>query len=73
MQLGQWQAELAAEINTAGALSRAIEGYSGLPTSDQRRQIDWVLDDAARTVSAMNRILHTEMPPLPRPRQDERQ
>jgi photosystem II stability/assembly factor-like uncharacterized protein len=72
-QLGQLQAEVAAEINTASTLSRAIEGYSAPPTSDQRRQIEWVLDDAARTVSALNRVLHTDMPALPRPRLDKRQ
>src|SRR6185503_17037941 len=71
-QLGQLQAEIAAEIGTAGTLARAIEGYSGLPTADQRRQIDWLLDDAARTVAALNRILHTDMPALPRP-MDKRQ
>jgi hypothetical protein len=72
-QLAPLQAELAAEINTASALSRAIEGYSGLPTSDQRRQIEWVLEDGARTVSALNRVLHTEMPAPPRPPLDKRQ
>jgi len=67
-QLGQLQAEIAAEIGTAANLARAIEGYSGLPTSDQRRQIDWLMDDATRTVAALNRILHTDMPALPRDR-----
>ena len=70
-QLGQLQAELSAHINAAGALSRAIEGYSALPTSDQRRQVEWLLDDAARTVGALNRILHTETPALPRPLPDK--
>ena len=61
-RLGQLQSEIAAELNTASALSRAIEGYSGLPTSDQRRQIDWVRDDAAATVEALNQVLRTELP-----------
>ena len=61
-RLAQLQAEISAELTTASALSRAIEGYSGLPTSDQRRQIDWVVDDAAKTVDALNRVLRTEMP-----------
>jgi hypothetical protein len=34
------QAQIASELNTAGVLSRAVEGYSGLPTADQRRQLD---------------------------------
>ena len=61
-RLAQLQAEIAAELMTASALSRAIEGYSGLPTSDQRRQIDWVVDDGSKTVDALNRVLRTEMP-----------
>jgi photosystem II stability/assembly factor-like uncharacterized protein len=61
-RLAQLQTEIAAELNTASALSRAIEGYSGLPTSDQRRQIDWVLDDASKTIDALNQVLRTEMP-----------
>ena len=70
-QLGPLQAEVAAEINAASALSRAIEGFSGLPTTDQRRQVDWLLEDAARTVSALNRVLHAETPALPRPDEQE--
>ena len=61
-RLAQLQAEITAELNTASALSRAIEGYSGLPTSDQRRQIDWVFDDASKTIEALNQVLRTEMP-----------
>jgi photosystem II stability/assembly factor-like uncharacterized protein len=61
-RLGQLQSELTAQLNTASALSRAIEGYSGLPTSDQRHQIEWVVDDAAKTIDALNRVMRTEMP-----------
>ena len=62
VRLAQLQAEITAALNTASALSRAIEGYSGLPTTDQRQQIDWVLDDASKTIGALNQVLRTEMP-----------
>jgi hypothetical protein len=65
-ELGKLQADLTAELSTASTLSRAIEGFSGLPTADQRRQVEWVLDDAAKTVEALNRVLHTDMPAPPR-------
>jgi len=68
-RLAQLQAEITAELNTASTLSRAIEGYSGLPTNDQRRQVEWVVDDARKTVDTLNQVLRTEMPippPLPR-------
>jgi len=53
------QGELNTEMNTIGTLSRSIEGFSGLPTADQRRQIDWVFDDAAKTVDALNETLQS--------------
>jgi hypothetical protein len=56
-RLAQLQGEITIELNTAGNLSRAIEGYSGLPTADQKRQVDWVVDDAAKTLQALNRVL----------------
>jgi photosystem II stability/assembly factor-like uncharacterized protein len=65
-QLGSLQAEIGMEISTASTLSRAIEGFSALPTSDQRRQVEWLLEDAARTIGAVNRVLHAETPALPR-------
>ncbi|MCU1381924.1 MAG: glycosyl hydrolase, repeat [Acidobacteria bacterium] len=62
-RLVQVQADLVAQFNTVNSLSRAIEGYSGLPTADQRRQVDWAFDDAARAVAAMNTVLHTDAAP----------
>ena len=59
-RLTQVQADLVAQFNAVSSLSRAIEGYSGLPTADQRRQLDWAFDDAARAVDALNRVLQTD-------------
>ena len=57
------QADLVAQFNAVNSLSRAIEGYSGLPTADQRRQLDWAFDDAARAIAAMNTVLQTDTAP----------
>jgi photosystem II stability/assembly factor-like uncharacterized protein len=70
----QLQAEIAAELNTVSALSRAIEGYSGLPTTDQRRQMDWAFQDVSTTVEALNKLLQSEpiktaQPPIALPLQ----
>ncbi len=35
------------------------------PTADQRRQLDWAFDDAARAVDALNRLLQTDTTPAP--------
>jgi photosystem II stability/assembly factor-like uncharacterized protein len=54
------QIEMTGEMTTVNTLSRSIEGYSGVPTADQRRQIEWVFDDAAKTVDALNETLQTD-------------
>jgi hypothetical protein len=59
-RLAQLQADITAELTTAGNLSRAIEGYSGLPTADQKRQVEWVGEDAKRTLEALARTLQTQ-------------
>jgi photosystem II stability/assembly factor-like uncharacterized protein len=51
------QTEITAELNTATSLSRAIEGYSGLPTADQRRQLGWLFQDVTATVESLNAVL----------------
>ena len=61
------QSDLASQINAAAALSRSIEGYSGLPTADQRRQIEWAFEDAQETIGALNRALHTDGAGTPPP------
>ncbi|HZR23403.1 MAG TPA: hypothetical protein VFA59_07450 [Vicinamibacterales bacterium] len=49
------QNELTSEMNSAATLTRAIDGYSGAPTADQRRQIDWIANDFAKTVAELSR------------------
>jgi photosystem II stability/assembly factor-like uncharacterized protein len=66
------QSQMGTLINSAGALSRSIEGYSGVPTADQRRQIEWAFDDAREAIGALNRALqddgaaHTEQLAVPK-------
>src|SRR5260370_23477588 len=57
IRIAQLQSEITTELNTASSLSRAIESYSGLPTADQHRQLDWVFQDASATVESLNTIL----------------
>jgi len=60
-RLSLLQADINSEINRINSLSRAIEGYSGLPTTDQRRQLDWAFEDASKTVEALNRVLQSDV------------
>lgn len=59
-RLSQIQADATSQLNTAANLSRAIEGYSGLATADQRRQIDWAFDDARKTIDELSDLLQSE-------------
>src|SRR4051812_385336 len=54
------RAQLGTLINAANTLSRTIEGYSGLPTADQRRQIDWAFGDAREAIDALNRAMDSD-------------
>ena len=62
-RLTQVQADLVAQFNAVTSLARAIEGYSGVPTTDQRRQLDWAFDGAGRAIEAMNIVLRTDTAP----------
>jgi photosystem II stability/assembly factor-like uncharacterized protein len=54
--------EVNTEMNSTSSLSRAMEGYSGLPTADQTRQVDWIFEDATASVAALNAAIQTEAP-----------
>jgi photosystem II stability/assembly factor-like uncharacterized protein len=55
------QVEIARTLQAAARLENAIDGYPGLPTAAQTRELDWAWEDAAKTVAELNRILRGEM------------
>ena len=61
-EISRMTADIDRALNAATGLSRVIEAYSGLPTADQRRQIDWAFEDATKTIEEVNRLLQTEAP-----------
>jgi photosystem II stability/assembly factor-like uncharacterized protein len=67
--LTRLQSDLTATLNAAANLTRAVDGYSGAPTADQRRQIESVFDDASSEIGELNRVLKADSgPPLVLPR-----
>ncbi len=60
----QLQGDIQSRLSTATDLARAIEGYSGVPTRDQHRELDWTFEDATKAVEDLNRLLQTEVPTL---------
>ena len=59
-RLRQLQIEISTTLTTAASLFRSIEGFSGMPTTDQRRQIEWMFDDAGKAIDALNIALQTD-------------
>jgi photosystem II stability/assembly factor-like uncharacterized protein len=60
----QAQGDIERQLTGASQLARAIEGYSGLPTSDQRREVDWAYDDATTAIRSLNQLLEHDAPAL---------
>ena len=42
----------------------SIERYSGAPTADQVRRLDWTFESVSRIVEELNRIMEAELPAL---------
>ncbi|MGD0309075.1 MAG: hypothetical protein ABSC02_07275, partial [Acidobacteriota bacterium] len=63
-RIAQLPLEISREISTGSGLLRPIESYSSLPTADQQRQVDWLFEDANKSVSDLNHMVQTEIPGL---------
>ena len=59
-RLTQIQSTIASQLTSIANLSRVIEGYSGVPTADQHRQVGSAFDEAAKIVSELNRLLRAD-------------
>jgi photosystem II stability/assembly factor-like uncharacterized protein len=62
--VSQVQGDAERQLNGASQLARAVEGYSGVPTEDQRRGVDWAYEDATAAIKILNRLLETDAPAL---------
>src|SRR5262249_1182492 len=39
-----------------------IEGWSGQPTSDQRKAVGYAIDDARKAITDLNKLISTDIP-----------
>jgi len=57
---------LSADVNRAfnavNAQRAPIEGWSGLPSVDQRKSLEYALDDARAATADLNRLISTDIP-----------
>ena len=56
--LGQVNRTLASAAN----VQSGMDGYDGLPTAAQLRQLEWAWEDATSSVTALNRLIQQDMP-----------
>jgi hypothetical protein len=56
------QAQIDRVIASAAQAETAMDGYDGLPTAAQLRQIDWDWEDAAAAVKELNRVITESVP-----------
>jgi len=56
------QAQVARALTGAGQAQGAMDGYGGLPTEAQLRQMDWAWEDALAGVSALNQVIQQDTP-----------
>ena len=59
---GRVQTELDRLIGISGNLMRALESFNAPPTADQRRQTEWLFDDARRAIGEVNRSAQRQIP-----------
>lgn len=56
------QGQIGRTLTAAAGVQSGIDGYAGLPTGAQLRQLDWAWEDATSAVSALNRTIQQDMP-----------
>jgi hypothetical protein len=55
-------ADVARAFNAVNAQRAPIEGWSGLPSVDQRRSLEFALEDARTVTADLNRLVSTDIP-----------
>jgi photosystem II stability/assembly factor-like uncharacterized protein len=61
-EIAKAQAQVDRAIAAAAQAENGMEGYDGLPTAAQFRQIDWAWEDGAASVKAVNQLITEAVP-----------
>ena len=61
-QLIQSQGQIDRAMTAASGLQNAMDGYDGLPTASQIRQLEWAKEDATAAIEALNRLIVIDLP-----------
>jgi hypothetical protein len=61
-EVARAQAQIDRAIASAAQVANAIDGYDGLPTAAQLRQVDWAWEDGIASATALNRVIAESVP-----------
>jgi hypothetical protein len=61
-EIAKAQAQIDRAIASAAQVENAMDGYDGLPTAAQLRQVDWAWEDAAASANALNKLIIETIP-----------
>jgi hypothetical protein len=61
-EIAKAQAQIDRAIASAAQVENAMDGYDGLPTAAQLRQIDWAWEDATASATAVNKLITESVP-----------
>jgi len=62
LEVAQVQGQVDRAIASAAQAENTMDGYDGLPTEAQLRQIDWSWQDATAAVNALNKVIRESIP-----------
>jgi photosystem II stability/assembly factor-like uncharacterized protein len=60
--IGRLQGEIDRSLTATNGAVRPVENWSGMPTLDQRRQIDYAVEDANKAIADLNHVIQVEIP-----------
>ncbi len=61
-EIARAQAQIDRAIASAAQVQNAMDGYDGLPTAAQLRQVDWAWEDAIASAAALNKLIAESIP-----------
>ena len=61
-EIAKVQTQIDRAIASAAQVENAMDGYDGLPTAAQLRQIEWAWEDAVAAANALNKLIQDSLP-----------
>jgi hypothetical protein len=63
-RVSRLQADVDRSLGATNSAVRPVEAWSGAATLDQRRQVDFAVEDAMKAIADLNRVIQVEIPAM---------